>query len=212
MTKLQMVNSLNSISLNGQSFTPSKIVCIGRNFVDHITELGNEVSSSPVIFVKPNSAISSTLTKIPDELVHFETEISYLIKNGQLHAVGIGLDLTKRDLQNELKSRGLPWERAKAFDGSALFSEFVAISNKDALYSLELFIDGHLRQKGDISLMLYKPNKVLEEIKSFMSLADYDIIMTGTPSGVGAFEKGQSFVARLFADDKQVLEKQWLVE
>lgn len=207
-----MNNPLNSISFNGQSFCPSKIVCIGRNFVDHIEELGNEVASLPVIFLKPNSAITDTLKSIAGELIHFETEISYLIKNNQLHAVGIGLDLTKRDVQNELKSKGLPWERSKAFDGSALFSEFVAVTNKESVYSLELYVDGKLRQKGDETLMLHKPNKVLNDVNTFMSLADYDILMTGTPSGVGAIEQGQSFVARLFADGKQICEEQWLVE
>jgi 2-keto-4-pentenoate hydratase/2-oxohepta-3-ene-1,7-dioic acid hydratase in catechol pathway len=135
-----------------------------------------------VIFTKPNSSISSRLFAVRDEALHFEGEICFMVQDGGLHGVGFGLDLTKRELQSSLKTKGLPWERAKAFDGSACFSNFVTPGDIDiSSLSLELTINGNLQQSGGYELMMHKPDQILAGIQQFMSLNDGDIIMTGTP-------------------------------
>ena len=109
---------MNTISVNGNTVQPSKILCVGRNYRAHIEELGNEIPDSMVVFNKPNSAISDTLySDINNQPLHYESELAFTVKEGKLDAVGFGLDLTKRALQSTLKAKGLPWERAKAFDG-----------------------------------------------------------------------------------------------
>jgi len=117
---------VNTVTLQDETLTPSKVVCIGRNYVEHIEELNNEVPESMVVFNKPNSAINNTLHYISEDC-RYEAEICFLIKAGQIHGVGIGLDLTKADIQNHLKAKGLPWERAKGFDDSAVLSDFVVL-------------------------------------------------------------------------------------
>jgi len=185
--------SLNSINYNQHAIFPGKIVCIGRNYVEHIAELGNEVPEDMVVFLKPNSAISKQLSAVRQEPLHYEGEISLLVENGRFSAVAFGLDLTKRQLQGQLKSKGLPWERAKAFDGSALFSDFVPIDNISNDLSLQLFINDKLVQSGGIDLMMYKPDFILQELSSFMQLNDGDIVMTGTPKGVGQIQVGDVY-------------------
>ncbi|MDR1554756.1 MAG: fumarylacetoacetate hydrolase family protein [Campylobacteraceae bacterium] len=186
---------------------PSKVVCVGRNYKEHIEELKNEVPSSMVLFLKPNSSISKELYYISEDC-HYECEISFLIKKGEIAAVTLGLDLTKRDLQNMLKAKGLPWERAKAFDNAAVFGEFIAIDEVDTL-NFELFINGELRQKGFVENMIYKPLEILREISSFMSLDDDDIVMSGTPSGVGKYKESDIFHAKLFQKDMLIKEYIW---
>lgn len=204
---------MNTVLLDKKSVSPSKVVCIGRNYVDHIKELDNEVPSSMVLFMKPNSAISTALTTKPQTPLHYEGELSFMMHKGKITAVGFGLDLTNRIVQNELKSKGLPWERAKAFDGAAVFSEFVSIkeSDIDAL-SLELWINGVLVQEGNIDLMINKPYAVIDEISSFCTLYDQDIIMTGTPKGVGSFTQGDTFVGKIFLRGKELTSTEWTVE
>ena len=202
---------LNNVIFKGQRITPSKVVCVGRNYVDHIKELDNTIPTEPVIFIKPNSAISSELVLQGNDEIHYESEIAFLVDAGQLVGVGLGLDLTKRQVQNELKAKGLPWERAKAFDQSAVFSEFVPITGDIDALNLELNINGQLQQKGGCSMMLYHPNDLLEEINSFMTLEDGDIVMTGTPAGVGQVHAGDDFTGRIYSGDKRLLEVQWSV-
>jgi len=151
---------MNTIRLESEHIAPSKIVCIGRNYLEHIRELGNETPDDMVIFNKPNSSISSRLLAARDEPLHYEGEICFMVRDGALHALGFGLDLTQRELQSKLKAKGLPWERAKAFDGAACFSDFVALGDTplDSL-SLQLEVDGELRQQGGYELMMYKPNR-----------------------------------------------------
>ncbi len=103
---------MKSVMWEGEPVYPSKVVCIGRNYAENIRELDNEASPEPVIFLKPNSAISADIHSSKSELIHYEGEITFLVRSGELSGVGFGLDLTKRDLQHELKSKGLPWERA----------------------------------------------------------------------------------------------------
>lgn len=204
---------MNSLKFESESFTPGKIVCIGRNYLEHIQELGNETPQQMVIFCKPNSAISSTLLAVHEEALHFEGEICFMLRNGNLHGVGFGLDLTRRELQSTLKSKGLPWERAKAFDGAACFSEFVALDNVDlSSLSLELEINGEIRQSGGYPLMMHKPEQILIEIQQFMSLEDGDIIMTGTPKGVGQVSPGDRFEGRIKAAGDVLLSQLWVAQ
>ena len=164
---------LASAELVSQRLQPSKIVCVGRNYSAHIAELNNEHPEQMVIFNKPNSAITDTLlTTHNGDALHYETELCFVIKNKQLAGVGIGLDLTKRALQSSLKEKGLPWERAKAFDGSALFSDFIELTPEMSSFIFELHIDGKAVQHGDTQLMLHQPAQILAEVSEFMGLEE----------------------------------------
>ena len=202
---------MKPINLEGKDVFPSKIVCIGRNYVDHIKELGNEVPTEPVIFLKPNSAISETIYSNEVEPVHYEGEITFLVLSGRLAAGGFGLDLTKRDLQSRLKAKGLPWERSKAFDGAAIFSGFVSCPLDLSRLGLELWINEQLVQRGGYELMINKPEAILEETSGFLSFEDADLIMTGTPAGVGVVNRGDRFTGRVFDGDSLLVEASWVV-
>jgi len=201
---------MKTVNFNNREITPSKIVCIGRNYVQHIEELGNEIPSSMVIFMKPNSSISSKLLTSKDEPIHYEGEISFLILDGRISGVGFGLDLTKRGLQSKLKEKGLPWERAKAFDGASVFSDFVKFSDNTESLHVKLFINDKLIQDGSVTHMLYKPEEMLEEIGSFSSFEDGDIVMSGTPKGVGVVKSGDVFLGQILLNDKLLVEKKWV--
>jgi 2-keto-4-pentenoate hydratase/2-oxohepta-3-ene-1,7-dioic acid hydratase in catechol pathway len=200
---------MKSITLNGQVIYPSKIICIGRNYVAHIEELKNEIPTEPVIFIKPNSAISNDLCIHEKDEIHYEGEITFLVQSGKLIAVGFGLDLTKRDIQSQLKTKGLPWERAKCFDKSAVFSEFVTFNGKIEELRMELLINGKLIQQANYDLMLHKPQSLLDEISTFLSLEDGDLIMTGTPKGVGKVNSGDLFTGKVFEGDTLLVESSW---
>ena len=202
---------MNTISVNGNTVQPSKILCVGRNYRAHIEELGNEIPDSMVVFNKPNSAISSTLySDINNQPLHYESELAFTVKEGKLDAVGFGLDLTKRALQSALKAKGLPWERAKAFDGAALFSAFVTLPKDIEDLSLQLNVDGEQRQAGGISLMIYTPVQIIRELESFTTLEDGDIIMTGTPAGVGEIKAGQGFEGEVLLAGKTLVSATWI--
>lgn len=204
---------MQSIVLDGQTIIPSKVVCIGRNYVEHIHELNNEVPSEPVIFVKPNSAVSDQIISSEVTAIHYEAEISLLVKDGKFIAAGIGLDLTKREIQSALKTKGLPWERAKAFNQSAIFSEFVSLQHHElSSLSLTLSINGELTQQADYQLMIYKPEQILANVSEFMDFENNDILMTGTPKGVGKINQGDSFVAQLFAGEELLVSQTWTVK
>ena len=204
---------MKSIRLDSEDITPSKIVCIGRNYLEHIRELGNEMPDDMVIFNKPNSAISTELLATRDEPLHYEGEICLSVRGGRYHAVGFGLDLTQRELQSKLKARGLPWERAKAFDGAACFSDFVTLGDTPLeSLSLQLEVDGALRQQGGYELMMYKPDAILDGISRFMTLDDDDIVMTGTPQGVGQVRAGERFVGRVLSGDRVLVSHEWIVQ
>lgn len=200
---------MKNIKVNGKSFSPTKVICIGRNYVDHIHELGNEIPEQPVVFLKPNSAISTSLNSFHQETLHYEGEICFVIENKQLAYVGFGLDLTKRTLQSKLKSKGLPWERAKAFDGSAVFSDFVPLVENINGLSLELEINDQLIQQGGVELMMNKPQAILDELQTFMTLEDGDIIMTGTPKGVGKINKADKFVGKIYVGHELLVSSNW---
>ena len=164
------------------------------------------------MFNKPNSSIGFSIPKAVDELLHYEAEICFIVENNQYSGVGIGLDLTKRQLQNELKQQGLPWERAKAFDQSAIFSRFMSLKNYDIeQLNFELLINSVRVQCGHVQQMLYPPQTILNELQTYTTLMDGDIIMTGTPQGVGEIHCGDRFLARLKCGNEILLEIEWWV-
>ncbi len=202
---------MNCVKLAEKEIYPSKIVCVGLNYSEHIKELFNEAPGEPVIFIKPNSAIYHDVVFDKKDIIHYEGEITFLIISGKIAGVGFGLDLTKREVQWQLKEKGLPWERSKAFDKSAVFSEFVDFRGEVNNLRLELYINDKLTQSGGYDLMLYKPEVLISEIKSFLTLEDGDLIMTGTPKGVGAIRVGDRLVGRVYAGDKLLVEGIWVV-
>ncbi len=200
---------MNKVIFEDRYVIPSKVVCVGRNYVEHIKELNNEIPDDVVLFIKPNSAVCDHIYK-PDKVCRYESEISFLIEKGDFVGVGIGIDLTLVQEQEKAKKKGLPWEKAKAFDKSAVFSQFVRIDSWDNL-TMELYINGDLKQKANIDLMIYKPDVLLYRIKEYFSLENGDIVMTGTPSGVGFFKKGDQFLGRLYQNNRLIVEKRWIV-
>ena len=203
---------MNKILLDDNEIFSSKVVCIGRNYIEHIKELKNEIPEEMVFFIKPNSAISNKLI-FPENQnsCHYEAEISFLIKDNKISAVAFGLDLTLRKIQNKLKQKGLPWERAKAFDGAAVFSKFISFKDDISKLGIELFINGELKQKGDISMMINKPLQIIKEANTFLSFEDGDILMSGTPSGVGSFKRGDVFLGKILFDEKVIIEESFKV-
>ena len=180
-----------------------KIICIGRNYVDHIAELQNEKPSEPVIFMKPDSAI--VLKQHPFVIPEFSNdihhEIELIVKINKVgkyidtkfahkyyDEISVGIDFTARDLQKELKAKGLPWEKAKAFDGSAVIGEFLPKSQFNSLENItfELTNNNKTVQKGDSSLMLWKIDELISFVSQYFTLKIGDIIFTGTPAGVAA--------------------------
>ena len=202
---------MNTVNFNGKKISPSKIICVGRNYADHINELGNEVPDEMVLFMKPNSSITDTLCSFSGEPLHYEGEISFMYMDGGFKAAAFGLDLTKRELQSRLKKKGLPWERAKSFDGAALFSTFVPVNCSIDL-SIILKINNKIIQASDEEHMIYKPDEILKEIKKYFTLYDGDIVMSGTPKGVGTVTAGDIFKG-LILDGKELLSSaEWTAE
>lgn len=184
-----------------------KIICIGRNYVKHIEELDNERPDEPVVFLKPDSAIliKQTPFYIPEFTndVHHELEILVKItKVGKYidskfahkyyDEIGLGIDFTARDLQSKLKEKGLPWEKSKAFDGSAVIGEFLPKSQFSSLENItfELKNNGETVQKGNTSHMLWKIDELIAYVSQFFTLKIGDILFTGTPEGVAAVKPG----------------------
>ncbi len=200
---------MNAIDYNGTQVIPSKVVCVGRNYVGHAKELGNDVPKEPVIFMKPNSAVSNVLSSFHQEPLHYEAELSFLIRGGHLEGVGLGLDLTKRQLQAALKVASLPWEKAKGFDGSAVFSSFVDINVPIEMLGFTLRVDGEQRQSGSVQQMLFSPSDLLQYIGEFSTLQDNDILMTGTPEGVGELVSGSEYEVSLYAEGDCLLSHCW---
>jgi 2-keto-4-pentenoate hydratase/2-oxohepta-3-ene-1,7-dioic acid hydratase in catechol pathway len=200
---------MRSVTFQKAEVIPNKIVCVGKNYRAHIEEMGSVPSDQMTVFMKPNVCISNELVAHRGEQIHFEGEICLLIHDGTVAGVGVGLDLTKRATQKQLKDAGLPWERAKAFEGSAVFSHFVAAPPSLTDLELELYVNGELRQRGGPRQMLYEPSVILRELRSFVPLEDGDIVMTGTPSGVGPIEKNALFEARLLFDKTALINESW---
>lgn len=191
------------------STRPSKIVCVGRSYADHARELGNAVPTSPVLFMKPPSALATLEQGIEwnHDLgsCHYECELSLRIdqtlKNetdpakalAAVGAVTLGLDLTLRDQQDDLKQKGQPWERSKAYDGSCVLSDWIAVEDvvadwNDVHYSFE--VNHELRQTGDTSHLIFDIGTLLTDISQAFTLEPGDVVMTGTPAGVAALQSG----------------------
>ncbi|MCW1720722.1 fumarylacetoacetate hydrolase family protein [Pseudoalteromonas sp. A3] len=201
---------MQSIKLESEILTPSKVVCVGRNYTAHIAELNNELPDQMVLFNKPNSALSSTLFATHNnDTLHYEAELCFVIKNNELAGVGLGLDLTKRTVQSKLKNKGLPWERAKAFNGSVLLTPFLAIADAEQVFTFELKINDNVIQQGDTQFMIHKPKDILSEINEFMHLENGDVIMTGTPAGVGEVAANSVFTVSLYANSTCLLSQSW---
>jgi len=183
-----------------------KIICVGRNYVKHAHELGNEVPDEPILFMKADSSLMRQRDAffIPDfsNDIHYEAEIVVKInrlgKNIQkryaskyFEEVSIGIDFTARDLQAQLKSKGLPWEKAKAFDGSAVVGNWIPTTdlNMKSL-NFELYKNDVLVQKGNTENMLFPVNDLIENCSKYFTLKIGDLLFTGTPEGVGKVEKG----------------------
>lgn len=197
-----------------------KIICIGRNYAEHAKELGNEIPDEPVIFMKPKSALLQVHTpfyypEFTNEL-HYECELVLRVcKNGKYiqerHAsnyyngITVGIDFTARDLQDEAKKKGLPWEKAKAFDNSAAVGKFIDITpeiNKKNI-NFSLLKNGETVQKGNSSEMIFNFDAIVANISNYFSLNIGDIIFTGTPAGVGECVVGDELEALL--EDKVLL-------
>ena len=188
----------------------SKIICVGRNYVEHIHELNNEIPSEPVYFIKPISCMSDEIKVVNYSPMHYEGEICFLIYNKKPIGVGFGFDMTLREIQIKLKKRELPWERAKAFKNSAVFSEFVPFSGFDGL-EVEVVKNGEIVQRGGVDLMIYKPEFLIEDIDKIFGLEDGDIIMSGTPKGVGVVNKGDEFIGRIYKNGEKIIERRFFV-
>ncbi|MDB2689014.1 fumarylacetoacetate hydrolase family protein [Luminiphilus sp.] len=200
---------MTAIQFNGKPVRPGKVICVGKNYAAHISEMDSVPAENMVVFMKPATSIGTELHAVLDEPLHYEGEICLLVQHDNIAGIGFGLDLTKRETQSKLKAAGLPWERSKAFTGSALFSEFVQAPENLSQLGLELRVNDALRQKGDVSLMLYPPAVILEELRQFLTLEDGDIIMTGTPAGVGPVQSGECFDGRVLAGEQVLAQAVW---
>jgi acylpyruvate hydrolase len=199
-----------------------KIFAIGRNYVEHIQELNNERPDEPVVFTKPDTAVlrNNSPFYLPDfsNDIHHEVELILRVcKEGKnieekfahkyFDAIGVGIDFTARDLQQKAKEKGLPWDIAKGFNGSAPISDkFIPVSEfknlKDINFSLQ--IDGALKQKGNTSLMLFSFEYVIAYLSKFFTLRTGDLIFTGTPKGVSAVSTGN--VLSAYIENEKLLE------
>ena len=191
-----------------------KIICIGRNYGRHALELGNAIPSEPVVFMKPSTALTvdNKPLFLPDfsSNVHYEIELVLKVcKHGKAieqrfahryyDAIGLGIDFTARDLQDELKSAGLPWEKAKSFDGSAAVGQFVpvdALPNPEAI-KFTLQRNGEVVQTGDSADMLFSFDSIIAHVSTYFKLMKGDLIFTGTPAGVGRVERNDHLVGEL---------------
>jgi len=191
-----------------------KMICVGRNYAKHAQELKNEVPKDPVIFIKPETALVPKRNPffIPDfsNEVHYEAELVVRINKLGKHIeprfaqkyydeVTVGIDFTARDLQSQLKEKGLPWEKAKAFDGSAALGKFVKTAELPEIDKIgfQLFKNGELKQEGHTSQMLFNVDQLISYISKFFTLKIGDLIYTGTPAGVGQVKVDDQLELRL---------------
>lgn len=185
----------------------SKIVCVGRNYAEHANELGNEIPEKPVVFIKPASAViySGETIKYPSfsNEMHHEVELVLLIGDNvkdvsetvaekSIIGYGVGLDMTLRDVQSKLKSKGHPWTIAKCFDTSVVLSSFVLKEDFNLSLDEEIYlkVNDEVRQKDKLKKMIFKPSELVQYLSSLMTLEEGDLIFTGTPKGVGKVNKG----------------------
>lgn len=205
---------MHTVKLDGRDIPVGKVVCIGRNYAEHIKELGNQTPDKPVIFIKPASAIvpSGGTIVIPNysDDCHHEIELAVLIgqsaKNvtaaealGYVSGYAVALDLTLRDVQSAQKSKGLPWEIAKAFDTSCPISDFVPAGQviDPQNLQLKLTVSGEVRQDGNTRDMMRSIAELIAAASSYFTLEEGDILLTGTPSGVGRIASGDQLEASI---------------
>lgn len=186
-----------------------KIICIGRNYAKHIEELGNERPEEPVIFMKPDTALlgGDQDFYIPDfsSDIHHEIEIVVKISKPGKHIdakfahkyydqLSVGIDFTARDVQSKLKEKGLPWEKSKAFDGSAMVGDFMEIKSFNSRENLnfELLNNGVAVQTGNSAMMLWNIDQIISHVSRYFTLKTGDLIFTGTPEGVAAVKAGDT--------------------
>lgn len=198
-----------SIINSDKKYAVGKIVCVGRNYAEHAKELGNEIPAKPVVFLKPTSALIYSGDKITcppfSDDMHHEGELVLLIgktiKNADqpeasraIAGYGVGLDMTLRDVQSELKKKGHPWTIAKGFDTSAAISDFVSADNYTPTLNEEIIlsVNNKVRQKAMLNTMIFKPGEIVSYISTLMTLEEGDLIYTGTPAGVGKVVSGDS--------------------
>ena len=198
-----------------------KIICIGRNYIEHANELNNPVPDNPVFFMKPESAIirAGLPFYYPDfsKDIHYEAELVLRINKVGKHisekfahtyydSIGLGIDFTARDLQSICKKKGLPWEMAKAFDGSAPISAFLPRKNFSDINDINFTLkkNGQTVQKGNSGMMIFTFDKIIAYISKFITLKIGDMIFTGTPAGVGPVEIGDKLEA--FIENKKMLD------
>ncbi|GJN62410.1 fumarylacetoacetate hydrolase family protein [Elizabethkingia anophelis] len=189
-----------------------KIICVGRNYTEHAKELKNEIPTEPVLFIKPDtSVLKGSDFYIPEfsNDIHYELELVIKIskggkyiqeKNAAKHyeQIGLGIDFTARDLQSKLKEKGLPWEKAKGFDGSAVVSDFFPVENFNAEeIHFELKKNNQTVQEGNSKDMIFDINKLIANISQYFTLRVGDLIFTGTPAGVGKVEENDILDAYL---------------
>ena len=196
-----------------------KIICVGRNYVEHIKELNNEAPKDPVLFLKPDTSI--LLKKqpffIPEFSIEVHHEVEILVKINRIGKhidrkfahkyygeIGLGIDFTARDLQSKLKEKGLPWEKAKAFDGAAVVGKFLAKSDFKDVDNINFRLEKNdkVQQTGNTSLMLWKIDTLIEYISKYFTLKIGDIIFTGTPSGVAKVNPND--ILKGFIEEKEI--------
>ena len=207
MKTIKLKNSNTEIQIG-------KIVCVGRNYVEHIQELGNEQHDKPVIFLKTTSSVIYSGDKIIypsfSTDMHHETELVLLIgsivKNANeseaqkaITGYAVGLDMTLRDIQNDLKKKGHPWTIAKCFDTSTVLSDFISSDDYKLTVdeTITLKVNGEIRQNDQLNKMIFNPVQIVEYISSLMTLEAGDLIFTGTPKGVGKVNSGDVLEAEI---------------
>ncbi len=207
---------MHTVRLKGTAKTlrVGKVVCLARNYSEHIKELGNATPEKPVLFIKPASSIIGPreAVVIPDfsHDCHHEVELAVLIgkfgkninaKDAESHIAGYGvaLDMTLRDVQNELKQKGLPWEIAKGFDTACPLSDFVPAATVGDPHNLRitLKVNDQLRQDGGTAQMMLRIPEIIQAVSEIFTLEEGDVILTGTPSGVGAVRSGDRMLAEI---------------
>ena len=199
---------------NGEKLPIGKILCIGRNYVDHIRELGNEEPAAPVIFMKPASAVigNGDVVVIPaySNNCHHEAELALLVgttgrniseaaATSCLAGYGVAIDLTLRDVQDELKKKGLPWDIAKGFDTACPLSDFIPagqVADPQNL-TITMKVNGELRQNGSTALMIHSVAQIISHLSTIFTLEPGDIILTGTPAGVSRIVAGDLLSAEI---------------
>jgi acylpyruvate hydrolase len=198
-----------------------KIICIGRNYADHAKELNNPLPDKPVFFLKPDSALvyGNKPFFYPDFSSNIHHEVEFVIKINRLgrsidrkfayryyDEIGVGIDFTARDLQDECKKKGLPWEISKAFDNSAPLGDFISLRDisEPGKMSIRLDINGKPVQQGSSSDLIFSFDEIISYVSGFITLKIGDLIFTGTPAGVGPVKKGDRLQA--FINDKMLLD------